>query len=64
MLVFSPSKILISNTISVMKIIEARPNLYYNTVSLNLVAYVKLFERTNNTQCRRSVGAVALNPSN
>ena len=36
--------------------------MYYNTMSLNLGAYVQLFEGTNNTQHSRSVGLVALNP--
>ena len=59
-----PSKTVISTIMSEINIIEGRPNLYYNTMSLNLGSYVRLFEGTNNTQCSRSVRAVALNPSN
>ena len=33
-------------------------------MSLNIVAYVQLYEREKNTQHRRLVGAIALKPSN
>ena len=59
-----PSKTGISNTMSERKFVEERPNLYYNTISLKLGSYIQLFEGTKNTQRSRSVGAVALNPSN
>ena len=59
-----PSKTLILTTMPARNIIEGRPSLDYNTMSLKLVAYVQLFEGTNNTQRRSSVGAVALNSSN
>ena len=58
------SKTGISTTMSARNIIEERPNLDYNTMSLNLGAYVQLFEGTNNKKHSRSVGAVALNSSN
>ena len=41
-----PSKIGISTTMSSRNIIEERPDLDYNTMSLNLGAYVQLFEGT------------------
>ena len=44
-----PSKTIISTTMSARNIIKGRPNLYYNTISLNLGAYVQLFEGTKNT---------------
>ena len=59
-----PSKTGILTTTSERNIIEGRPNLDHNTMSLKLEAYIQLFEGTNNTQHSRSVGAVALNPSN
>ena len=59
-----PSKTGISATISAINTIEGRSNLYYNTMSLNLGAYVHLFEGTNNTKRIRSVGAVVLNLPN
>ena len=64
MINYFPSKTEISNTVLERNIIEGRPNLYYNTISLKLGSYIQLFEGTNNTQHRRSVGAVALNPQN
>ena len=54
----------ISTTMSAINIIKTRPNLDYDTMSLNMGAYVKLFEGTKNTQRIRSVGAAALKPSN
>ena len=59
-----PSKTGILNFMSARNIIKGRPNLDYNTMSLKLGSYIQLFEGTNNTQHRRSVGAVALNPQN
>ena len=59
-----PSKTGISTNMSEINIIEGRPILYYNTMSLILGSYIQLFEGTKNTQRRRSVGAVALNSSN
>ena len=59
-----PSKTGIYVTISAGNIIRGRTNLDYNTMSLNLVAYIQLFEGTENTQQIRSVGAVALNTPN
>ena len=58
------SNTVILTTMSARNIIKGMPNLDYNTMSLKLGAYVQLFEGTNNTQCSRSVGAVALNSSN
>ena len=54
----------ISTTMSARNITQGRPNLYYNTTSLKLGAYIQLFEGTNNTQYISSVGVVALNQSN
>ena len=59
-----PSKTVISTTMSARNIFEVIPNLDYNTMSLNLGAYVQFFEWMKNTEKIRSVGAVALNPSN
>ena len=58
------SKTGILTTTSVRNIIEGSPNLDYNTMSLKLGAYIKLFEGTNNAQHITSVGRVVLNPSN
>ena len=43
---------------------EGKPNLDYNTLKLKLGTYVQLYEGTNSMQVSRSVGAIALNPSN
>ena len=59
-----PSKTLILTTMSARKIIKGRPNLDYKIMSLNLGAYVQLFEVTKNIPRSRSVGVVALNSSN
>ena len=59
-----PYKTGISTTTSARNIIRGRPNLDYNTIYTKLEAYTQLFEGTKNTQRIRSVGAVALNPSN
>ena len=59
-----PSKTGIATTMSTRNIIKGRPNLDYSTMCLNMGVYVQLFEGTKNTQLSRSVGAVALNPSN
>ena len=56
-----PSKTEILTTMSARNIIEGRPNLYYNTMSLKLGEYVQLFEGTKNKLCSRSVGSIALN---
>ena len=54
----------ISTTISARKIIKGRPNLYYNTMYLNMGAYVQIFEGKKNIPRSRLVGAVAFNSSN
>ena len=43
------SKTGILTTMSARNIIKGRPNLYYNTMYLNMGAYVQLFEGTKNT---------------
>ena len=45
-------------------IIEWRPNLDFSTMKLTFGAYVQLYEKTTNTQKARSVGAIAMYPSN
>ena len=59
-----PSKKVISTTMSSRSIIEGRQNLFYNTMSLKLGAYIQLFQGAKNTQHSRSVGAIELNPLN
>ena len=59
-----PTKTGISTTMLSINIIEGRPNLDYNTMSLKLGEYVQLFEGTKNTHGSISVGAVDLNLSN
>jgi len=59
-----PSKTGISSTMSAWNILEGKPNLDSNTLSLSLGAYLQQHEGTTNTTKCRSVGAIALNPSN
>ena len=59
-----PPKTGISTTMSERNITEGRPNLDYNTMSLNTGSYIQLFEGKKNIQQIRSLGAVSLNPSN
>ena len=48
-------------TMSAKNVIQGRPNLDYNTISIKMGAYVQLFEGTKNPQRVRFVGSVALN---
>ena len=59
-----PLKTGISMTMSAQNLLEGKPNLDYNTLSLSIGACVQLYEGTMNTTKHRSVGAIALNPSN
>ena len=59
-----PYNTVISTTMSVRNIVKGRPNLYYNTMYLNMGAYVQLFEGKKNIPRIRLVGAVAFNSSN
>ena len=45
-------------------IIEEKPHLDYNTMKLAFGAYVQLYKKTTNTQVARSIGAIAMYPSN
>jgi len=51
-------------TMSAQNLLEGKPNLDYNTLSLSLGVSVQLYQGTTNTTKHRSVDAIALNPSN
>ena len=59
-----PNKQGISRTLSPSAIILGKPKTNYNTLTISSGAYAEVFESTDNTMKSRSVGAIALRPSN
>ena len=59
-----PNKNRISQTLSPSTIILGKPKTDYKTLTISPGVYAEVFDSTNNTMKSRSVGAIALRPSN